>query len=208
MKPGIAILARAPVAGATKTRLAPTLGAEGAARLAAWMLQRAVATARAADLGPIHLFCAGDLDHPEFVACAAEGGLRRHPQAAGDLGARMLGAAETALTADGVIVIGTDCPALTSAHLRRVALELAQRQAAVLPADDGGYVLIAMRQPAPELFAGISWGGPDVMTHTRQKLARLGWNWSEPLTLWDVDRLEDVERLGRMLAAAGEPSPS
>ncbi len=207
MNPGIAILVRAPVAGEAKTRLAPALGVAGAAGLAAWMLRRAVATARAAKLGPVQLFCAGDIDHPEFLACAADGAVRRHAQAAGDLGQRMLRAAETAMTPDGVIVIGTDCPALTPALLRQVAHELAQQDAVAIPAEDGGYVLIAMRRVAPELFAGIAWGSADVMRRTRGRLADLGWHWSEPLTLWDVDRIEDVERLGRQLAEAGEAWP-
>lgn len=194
--PGIAILARAPVAGEAKTRLIQALGAEGAAGLAAWMLRRTVATARAAQLGPVRLFCAGDIDHPEFLACAAgPSPLARQPQAAGDLGERMLRAANAAATADGVIVIGTDCPALTSAHLRLVAGELAHQQAVVIPAEDGGYVLIAMQRPAAELFAAIRWGEADVMTRTRQRLASLGWRWAEPETLWDVDRPEDLDRL-------------
>lgn len=206
--PGIAILARAPVAGEAKTRLAPALGAEGAAGLAAWMLRRTVATALAAQLGPVRLFCAGDIDHPEFLACvAADHPLPRQPQAAGDLGERMLNAAEAAATPDGVIVIGTDCPALTCDHLRLVARELTYQQAVVIPAEDGGYVLIAMQRPSAELFATMRWGEPDVMTRTRQRLASMGWRWAEPETLWDVDRLEDVERLGRLLASAGETPP-
>jgi rSAM/selenodomain-associated transferase 1 len=206
--PGIAILARAPVAGEAKTRLAQALGAEGAAGLAAWMLRRTVATARAAQLGPVRLFCTGDIDHPEFLACATgDHPLPRQPQARGDLGERMLRAAEAAATPDGVIVIGTDCPALTCDHLRLVARELAHQQAVVIPAEDGGYVLIAMQRPSAELFAAIHWGEPDVMTRTRQRLASMGWRWAEPETLWDVDRLEDVERLGRLLASAGETLP-
>lgn len=205
--PGIAVLARAPVPGKAKTRLIPALGAAGAAGLAGWMLRRAVATAQAAQLGPVQLFCAGDIDHPDFVACSGITALPRQPQAAGDLGERMLAAAESALTADGVIVIGTDCPALTATHLHQVAQELAHHDAVAIPAEDGGYVLIAMRRPSPELFAGICWGGPEVMTHTRQRLANLGWHWAEPLTLWDVDRIEDVERLGQMLAQTEDPLP-
>lgn len=203
----IAILARAPVSGLAKTRLIPALGAAGAARLQDWMLRRSVATARAAGIGPVHLFCAGELDHEAFVACAAGGAVRLHAQADGDLGERMLSAAETAATAAGVIVIGTDCPALTPDHLRRVAAELVRQQAVVIPAEDGGYVLIAMQRSSAELFAAIRWGQPDVMARTRQRLATLGWHWAEPETLWDVDRIEDVARLGQMLAATGEAAP-
>jgi len=204
MSPGIAILARAPVAGEAKTRLLPTLGADAAAGLAAWMLRRTLATARAAQLGPVRLFCAGDIDHPAFTAGDVP---PRQPQAAGDLGERMLCAAEAALTPDGVIVIGTDCPALTPGHLRQAARQLEHEDAVVIPAEDGGYVLIGMRRPAAELFAHIRWGRPDVMDRTRQRLTQLGWRWAEPETLWDVDRIEDVERLGQLLARTGEAAP-
>ena len=118
-----------------------------------------------------------------------------HPQAEGDLGERMLSAAEAAATAGGVIVIGTDCPALTPDLLRQVARELESQQAVVIPAEDGGYVLIAMQRTSPELFAAIRWGEPDVMARTRLRLANLGWHWAEPETLWDIDRPEDLDRL-------------
>lgn len=193
--PGIAVLARAPVPGIAKTRLIPALGAGGAAALQAWMLRRSVATARAANLGPVQLFCAGELDHEAFIACANGGAVALHAQASGDLGERMLRAAESAATAGGAIVIGTDCPALTPDHLRHVALELARHDAVVIPAEDGGYVLIAMRRPSPEPFAAIRWGEPDVMARTRLRLAGLGWRWAEPETLWDVDRPQDLDRL-------------
>ena len=70
---GIAILAKAPVPGLSKTRLIPRLGADGAASLQRWLLQRTLATAIDADTGPVTLWCAPDQGHPDFVACAACG---------------------------------------------------------------------------------------------------------------------------------------
>jgi hypothetical protein len=188
---GIAILARAPIPGEAKTRLIPALGAEGAARLQGWMLQRAVATARAAAIGPVALWCAGDPGHADLLRC----GVALHRQPAGDLGARMLAAQGPSPGAAGTLVIGTDCPAMTAAHLRQSAAALHTHDAVVIPAEDGGYVLIGMRTPAPEAFAGIDWGSARVMAQTRQRLAALGWRWAEPADLWDVDRAADVERL-------------
>jgi hypothetical protein len=78
---GVAILARAPIPGAAKTRLIPALGAEGAARLQRWMLQRTVAMALVADVGPVSLWCAGDPAHPDFAVCRAFGRVDLHPQA-------------------------------------------------------------------------------------------------------------------------------
>jgi rSAM/selenodomain-associated transferase 1 len=191
----IAILARAPLAGQAKTRLIPLLGADGAARLQGWLLARAVATAAAADLGPIVLWCAGPPDHPDFRQCLGAGKVSLRAQPEGDLGVRMLAAAAAAKSPGGVLIIGTDCPMLTPALLREAAEALRAHDAVVFPAEDGGYVLIGMRRPAPELFAGIEWSTERVMAQTRERLLGLGWSWIEPATLWDVDRRGDYERL-------------
>jgi rSAM/selenodomain-associated transferase 1 len=205
----VAIMARAPVPGLAKTRLIPALGAAGAARLQSWLLQRTVAMALAADVGPVSLWCAGDPAHPDFAAYAQLGQVSLRVQPEGDLGWRMLAAIRAASA--GVLVIGTDCPALTPLHLHEAAAALAGNDAVVTPAEDGGYVLIGMRIPAPELFTRIDWGSENVMAQTRLRLRELGWVWHEPATLWDVDRPADLERacqafpaLGSLLGAAIE----
>ena len=69
----IAILAKAPLPGLAKTRLIPQLGAAGAAALQGWLLRRTVATALAAAVGPVTLWCAPDEGHPAFAACCGSG---------------------------------------------------------------------------------------------------------------------------------------
>lgn len=195
---GVAILARAPIPGQAKTRLIPALGAEGAARLQRWMLQRTVAMALVADVGPVSLWCASDPHHHDFALCRAFGPIRIDSQPEGDLGERMLAAVRQSSTAEGTLVIGTDCPALSSAHLRQAAEALRDHDAVAIPAEDGGYVLIGMKTPSPEPFAGIHWGTGRVMAQTRLRFAAMGWCWSEPAILWDVDRAADVERLAAL----------
>lgn len=210
-RPAIAVLARAPVPGQAKTRLMPLLGAEGAAQLQQWLLRRTLATAQAAGLGPVVLCCAPDTSHPEFGDCAARFGVQLRPQAAGDLGARMLHAAAAAMAPDGVLIVGTDCPALSGAHLRAAAARLLDGDDTVLiPAEDGGYVMIGLRAAEPAPFEGVDWGGPEVMAQTRRRLAGAGLRWSELPTLWDVDRPDDFARLlalepalNRLLAPPG-----
>ena len=195
---GVAILARSPVPGRVKTRLIPLLGAEGAASLQAWMLQRAVAMALAADVGPVTLWYEGDNEHRAFARCRELGPLRVRPQVTGDLGRRMLAAVEESSAAAGTLVIGTDCPVLSAAHLREAAQSLTDHDAVLIPVEDGGYVLIGMKAAAAGAFAGIDWSTPQVMAQTRRSLAALGWRWVELANLWDVDRPEDVERLVAM----------
>jgi rSAM/selenodomain-associated transferase 1 len=194
----IAILAKAPLPGQAKTRLISRLGADGAARLQGWLLARAVATAVAADLGPIVLWCAGLPDHPVFRQCLGSGKVSLRAQPEGDMGVRMFAAAAAAKSPGGVLIIGTDCPVLTPALLREAAAALSAHDAVVFPAEDGGYVLIGMRRPAPELFAGIDWSTERVMAQTRERVLGLGWSWTEPATLWDVDRPADYERLAKL----------
>jgi rSAM/selenodomain-associated transferase 1 len=164
-----------------KTRLIPLLGEAGAARLHARLVSRALATARAARLGPVALWST------------------RHQRGA-DLGARMLHAFRHGLRrARQVVLIGADCPALRARDLRRAARWLAGGADAVLaPAADGGYALIALRRIVPRLFEGIEWGGAQVMAETRARLAALGWRWRELPQTWDVDRPADVARLASL----------
>lgn len=193
---GVAILARAPIPGWTKTRLIPRVGAAGAAKLHRWLLHRTVAAALLADVGPVALWCTPSTDHPDFAACRAFGPVTLHTQPEGDLGARMLAAIRDSGGSAGTLAIGTDCPVLSPAIIRDAAAHLhSGDDAVVVPAEDGGYVLIGLRRAASEPFAGVDWGSGHVMAQTRERLRQLGWRWSEPTTLWDVDRAADFERL-------------
>jgi len=176
----VIVFARAPRAGRVKTRLIPLLGEQGAARLHARLLRRALATALEADLGPVELWT-----------------MRR--QRGADLGARMYHAfARSLRRAERVVLIGSDCPVLRGSDLRKAARWLAGGADAVFaPAEDGGYALVALRRVSPRLFDGIEWGGAQVMVQTRARLTTLGWRWRELPLVWDVDRPEDYRRLER-----------
>ena len=191
------VFARAPVPGATKTRLIPLLGAGRAATLQQMLIERALTTAREAAIGEVELWCAPTALHPLWTSCTRRHGIDAVSQCDGDLGARMQHAAAAALAATSrVIIIGTDCPALTAADLRHAANMLDARHDAVLiPAEDGGYVLIGLRWWHPRLFSNIAWGGDQVLATTRARLAELHWRWHELPASWDVDRPPDFARL-------------
>jgi uncharacterized protein len=190
----VAVLAKAPIAGFAKTRLIPVLGARGAAVLQERLVERAVETACAAAIGPVTLWTTPDESHPVFQSIGARLGITLARQADGDLGARMLAAITAANTC--VLLIGSDCPALTLDHLRAAADVLRDRApAVVIPAEDGGYALIGMRTPEPALFSDMPWSTPIVMDETRRRLRTLGLTWHEPATLWDVDLPRDLERM-------------
>ncbi|MCB1910962.1 MAG: TIGR04282 family arsenosugar biosynthesis glycosyltransferase [Zoogloeaceae bacterium] len=207
----IAIFARAPVAGAAKTRLIPRLGAAGAARAHRSMVLCAIDNALRAALGPVTLWTAGDADHRFFRALRRSGHIARvHPQRGDDLGARMAHCLASLLPAGPVLLMGSDCPALGPPELQACARSLeAGDDAVLIPAEDGGYVLVgAARELPPDIFRGIPWGQDSVMEATRQRLAAHHLRWSEPALLWDVDHPRDLDRAAALSGlASARPRP-
>jgi rSAM/selenodomain-associated transferase 1 len=191
----IVVFAKAPQAGKVKTRLAAALGAEGAARLHARLVKHALATAIAADCGPVELHGA-PADHAFFAALSRRHGVPVRRQMEGDVGARMYEAFRRGLRLHArMILVGSDCPALAATDLRCAARLLRGCAAVVAPAEDGGYPLIGLARNSPALFSGVSWSTAAVMQQTRHRLAALGWRWRELRTVWDVDRPGDLARL-------------
>jgi uncharacterized protein len=186
----IAIFAKMPQPGAVKTRLMPALGAEGAAALQARLIERTLATARAVADASVCLWLAGP-----SAGFAIAPGQRWEAQQGADLGARMAHAfLVTLVRARACVLIGTDCPALQPAHLARAFTELEGNDVVVIPAEDGGYVLIALKSPQPQLFEAIEWGGPTVMQATRARIDASGLRAATLPALPDLDTPADLAR--------------
>lgn len=193
----IAILAQAPIPGFAKARLIPAIGAHAAAVLQERLTGRTVATALAAGIGPVTLCCEPDATHDTFLKMVARMKITLRPQPQGDLGARML-AAMAGSGAGPVLVIGTDCPALTEAHLRSAASALREGDDVVLiPAENGGYVLVGMRKAQPTLFSNIAWVKSTVLADMRARIVEQRLVLVERPPLWDVDTEIDLARLER-----------
>jgi rSAM/selenodomain-associated transferase 1 len=189
----VAVLAKAPVPGFAKTRLIRAIGAHAAAVLQTRLTERTIETAVSADIGAVTLWCAPDCTHACFRALQTQYAIALKPQAEGDLGARMFGT----LHGGPALVIGTDCPAFTPAHLQNAARALADHDAVLVPAEDGGYVLIGTNAPQPGLFDGIAWSTVDVAAQTRARAIALALRMHELPPLWDVDTEDDLARMER-----------
>ena len=81
----VIVFARAPVRGRVKTRLAAAIGAEASARLYSQLIERALATAIAADAGAVELHCAPNARHPFFQDLSARLGVSLRAQSRGNL---------------------------------------------------------------------------------------------------------------------------
>lgn len=201
----IAVLAKAPVPGLAKTRLIPALGARGAARLQRRFTLQTLQTAQQAGLGEVTLWCAPGSGQRFFRALQQHCGIHCRNQPDAELGQRMLQALTAQELVQPCIVIGTDCPALTPAHLQQAAHALRSGQDAVfIAAEDGGYVLVGLRRTVPGLFEGIDWSTARVMAQTRERLRQAGASWQETALLWDVDVPADLARLPELHAWRAE----
>lgn len=200
----LVVMAKAPVPGLAKTRLAPALGAAGAARLAERFLSHALGEALAAGLGAVTLSCAPDARHAAFAAWARNPQLALETQADGDLGRRMAAAFESAFRhAEAALLFGTDAPALDAALLARAAAALCEpggHDAVFVPTLDGGYVLVGLSRRAwrtwPQggaaLFDDMPWSTSEVMPRTRERLQGLQARTLELPPLADVDEPPDL----------------
>ncbi len=198
----VAVVAKAPVAGLAKTRLIPALGAAQAARAQRRFTLDTVRVAQAFTShsgNAVVVWCAPQARHRFFQALQARLGVRCTDQPQGELGHRMAQAFQHHFTgphqALPLLLVGTDCPVLAPGHLQGAATALTTHDVVLIPAEDGGYVLIGMRRFIPEAFDNVDWSTPQVMAQTRQQLRQTGTSWKELPTLWDVDEPADWERL-------------
>ncbi len=192
------LFVRFPEPGRAKTRLIPALGAEGAAAL-----YRRMATEVAAEAGRLVRTGLGHValvEPPERVAAAGRwlgSPWQTRAQAAGDLGARLAAAFDDAFAAgaERVVAIGTDCLDL-DADLLGLALDrLADHDAVVGPATDGGYYLLGLSRPVASCFEQIPWSTSETLRVTRARLAAAGCTVAELLELRDLDTPDDLAAL-------------
>ena len=202
-QPRLVVFAKAPQAGSAKTRLAPALGAEGAATLARTLLDHTLGQALAAGIGPVELCMSPGPDNAAWQGVTLPAGLTCTDQGEGDLGARMARAVQRVTTElqQPVLLFGTDCHALDATQLRAAAAALRQHDAALIPVADGGYVLIGLQAPCPELFEHMAWSTAGVAAETLRRLAARGLStWIGP-TLHDIDEPADLVHLPPHLQA-------
>lgn len=193
----LVIFAKAPQPGAVKTRLIPSLGADGAAALARAMLTHTLQQAMAAGMEAVELCMSPAPADPAWHGVVLPETVERSAQGEGDLGERMASAVERVTTRhrDSIVLIGTDCPALTSERLREAARQLVRHDAVMVPAADGGYVLIGLKAPCPGIFTRMPWSTSTVGAETLRRLAGLGMRvWQGP-TLHDIDEAADLAHL-------------
>ena len=195
----LVIFAKAPIPGQVKTRLCPPLSPDEAASLHGSLVLDLLERSRdAAKLSPLKfdrfLACAPSSEHVFFKILGERHQVRLLDQVGQDLGTRMNQTFKdvAALGYHHILIVGTDVPTLPGSLFGEALRELASHDLVLGPTLDGGYYLIGLRQPTPELFQGIPWSTDQVLSQTQVKAATLGLKTALLPTWRDVDRVEDL----------------
>lgn len=188
----VAVFVRAPELGKVKTRLARSLGE--AAALQAYV-ELVEGTLEALEEGAFDCELWFDGRPNDYLQrWRSDHVLPAFKQPEMDLGGRML----AAVTAGAKVVVGSDIPALDAAYVEEALATLARADAVLGPVEDGGYCLIGMNEPHPELFRSIEWSTDTVVEQTQAAAAGLEIALLD--TLWDVDDYADYVRWRKMLS--------
>lgn len=192
------IFTRYPEPGKVKTRLIPALGPVGAAEFYRQMAEHTLAQAKRLQ-GQRSLqveirFVGGT---PELMQDWLGKDVIYTNQGTGDLGERMARSLQSAFdeTIQRAVIIGTDCLELDAQVLEKAFRSLEQHDLVLGPATDGGYYLIGLRQPVPELFKSIAWSTSAVLQQTVKCAQKLGLAIAYLPPLSDIDTPEDLHQV-------------
>jgi rSAM/selenodomain-associated transferase 1 len=191
----VCIFARPPVPGRAKTRLAPEVGPEGAARLArafledTWALAGSLPWARRI----LATTSGAGLDPPPGAEVWLQGG--------GDLGARIARILRRALRdAPRAFALGADSPGMPASLLAEARRRLADHDAVLGPCADGGFYVLGLTRCPPGLLGGLTWSAADTFSRARDRLRSRGFSTAVLPEWFDVDGPRELRRLARLLA--------
>lgn len=212
--PGTAlvVMARYPEVGKTKTRLARAIGDEEAVHLyQAFLIDLAQRFAGSAY--DLHwAYTPAEIDYAAFLAALVPSlahPMQCFPQQGTDLAARMLHAFQWTHERhfERTILIGSDSPHVNSRIIANAREALDEADVVLGPAEDGGYYLIAMRQPH-DVFSAIPMSTGVVLQRTIELAISQGLRVCLLESLFDIDELPDLLRLGKLLQGDSAIAPA
>lgn len=184
------IFIKNPIPGNTKTRLAADVGNDMALKMYHILCDWTRKQATGLQDTDRYLFYSNEI--VEEDAWPNED-FHKRLQHQGDLGERILTGIEATFANkhEKVIIIGSDCPGITTEYLVQAFAALDTSDIVIGPALDGGYTLLGMRSFIPSLFSNIAWSTDAVLPTTLERAAAAGKTVTQLSALSDVDYLED-----------------
>ena len=199
-KKAIILFVRNPVLGEVKTRLAATLGKENALEIYKKLLDHTHSITKNLECDK-YVFYADRINQEDVWENEV---FQKRIQEGQNLGARMNSAFHSLFSGGykEVLIIGSDCYELTQGHLEEAFELLSEVDVILGPASDGGYYILGMKEPAPELFTDMAWSTAGVFAETVKRLQKLSRRYLLLPLRNDVDEERDLPAAWRM---AGVP---
>ncbi|MFH1153512.1 MAG: TIGR04282 family arsenosugar biosynthesis glycosyltransferase [Pseudomonadota bacterium] len=198
--PELIVFVRAPEQGKVKTRLARHLGETLVLAVYRGLVEQILAAVYQSGIRTVICYCPDDKGAMVSDWLGTDPEYR--PQSGDDLGDRMFQALDHAFSSgcSRALLMGSDIPDVTAAHLLEALSILDQCDIVLGPALDGGYWLVGLNRNGLDrsLFHNVDWGTDRVLSATTKTAAALGLTVGFAATLRDVDTLEDL-----MLSPAG-----
>jgi len=189
----VIIFIKNPELGKVKTRLAKTVGDEKALKIYKGLMDHTRKVVTQIDSKKLLFYSEWINENDEWSPSM----FSKHLQPIGNLGNRMSVAFEEGFKNEGpVLIIGSDCPGLSSTIVQQAFSVLEKKDFVIGPALDGGYYLLGMRAFSPSLFQEINWSTETVKEETVQKIEALGKTYEELEELSDIDYEEDWIKYG------------
>ena len=191
--PTVLLFLKEPIRGRVKTRLAAEIGDEMACTVYRGLAEATLAAVPAGWPIEVHFLGAEENmrawlgERPRFF-----------PQKGADLGEKLAHGVEEAFSCgtSGVILLGGDCPGVTSGRLRAAAASLAKGRSVIGPAVDGGYWTLGLPRPYPRVFQEVDWSTEQVFAQTTQRFSEYG---EQPDLLEELEDIDDLASWTRFL---------
>lgn len=202
----VVIMAKAPLPGVCKTRLARHVGPERAAALYQRFLLDTIDLARQVPGAQVSAVCP-DAAHLGILRELLPEAVHVEVQEGEGLLAGLASAFASHYRRGfrRIVVVDGDSPTLPPERIAKALRLLADHDLVLGPCDDGGYFLIGARAPRPELFSGVSYRGETICAQTAERGRDLGLSVAFTAPWYDVDTREDFDRLLAELRTNGAP---
>ncbi len=187
MDQALVIFIKNPIEGKVKTRIAADAGDAAALEIYKNLLDHTRIVADQAEATRLLFYSERVVRLDKW----SEKKYSKSVQSGNDLGERMLNAFKQTTEYDKKIIIGSDCPGLTSEIIEEAYDALDFHDVVIGPAQDGGYYLLGMTNLVPELFQSIPWSTDQVLNETVRVLQNKRLLYKLLPTLRDVDTWED-----------------
>ncbi len=188
------IFGKYPEPGRVKTRLATSIGVNEAARIASELLELTIQrlSSLVSDGIDIVLYIDPPNREHDFRNWFGDK-LTMRPQPSGDLTVRLTAAYEQDRSAD-IIVVGSDCPGITSDLVQEAFEQITDSQMVFGPTDDGGFYLMGARRVPDGFFRNIRWSSEVTLSEMEQRARAGGFRLVRLPKLFDVDTDSDLQQ--------------